>query len=537
MNATDVEGRPTPRPKRSFTVLRHRDFRLLLAGDTISMLGSQVQLTALAWHLFQLIRDPLQLGLLGLVRFFPVLLFGFLGGLIADSRDRRTTLLATQLALCLASSLLAGVTYFGMTTVGHIYALAIVSASLSAISGPSRQSLIPSLIPREEISAAMTINILASQSASVAGPALGGLAIALFGLSTAYLLDTCTFLAVVAALLLMRCQIARTTAVHRGWSAAFDGFRFLRTSRVLLGVMAVDLIAAFFGATTVLMPIFADEIFSAGAQGLGLLLSAPAAGAVVTSALLRFLPPFRRLGAGILISVGVYGACVTGFALADDLRLALILLAIGGGADAVSMALRHALRNLLTPEALRGRVAASHSMFAMGGPRLGEFHSGIAASWIGVGPAVAIGGVATMLTALLAAKMVPAIARYDATTEIPVKRDDRRNPQSRWRVDRDDPAPRPMPRLTRSSRLGMLHLVNDWLYTHRPSSVRRITRGFDGSRGSHDANFNHYAAAPQGGAGCVWAAYVLPSDFTYGPLQLPVRVLYAGNRHALPTAR
>lgn len=197
-----------------------------------------------------------------------------------------------------------------------------------------------------------------------------------------------------------------------GFAAALEGLRFLRGSPALLGVMVLDFLATFFGAGTVLIPIFAAEILGMGAGGLGLLLAAPATGAVAVGVAMGVVRTPARPGVGVLLAVAAYGACLLGFGLSREPWLALAFLAGSGGADAVSMALRHTVRNLLTPDALRGRIAAAHSTFAMGGPQLGEFEAGALAAAVGAGPAVAPGGVGTLLTAAVVARRVPAIAAY-----------------------------------------------------------------------------------------------------------------------------
>jgi hypothetical protein len=182
--------------------------------------------------------------------------------------------------------------------------------------------------------------------------------------------------------------------------------------------MVVDFLATFFGASMVLMPIFADEILDVGAQGLGLLYAAPAAGAVVGGVVMSIARMPRRPGSGILVAVAIYGACIAGFGLSKTLWISLALLAASGAADAVSMAFRHTIRTLVTPDELRGRIAAAHSTFAMGGPQLGEFEAGVVAAAVGAGPSVVLGGLGTMVSVAAVALLVPAIGRYDINSQV-----------------------------------------------------------------------------------------------------------------------
>lgn len=397
---------------RSFRVLRHRDYRLLMFGETISTAGSQIQRAAVAWQVFRITEDPLQLGLLGLCRFVPIILFGIAGGVMADRGNRRTTLLVTQAVLLFNSAMLALLTWSGSISMAVIYGFVIVSAIVESVSNPTRQALIPLLVPRDELPAASTVNLVGMHVASVGGPAIGGLIIAWLGVSAAYVVDACTFLAVIVAVLMMRARPALPPIVMSGFAAALEGFAFLRGSPVLLGVMLTDFLATFFGVSTALMPIFAEEVLNAGPRGLGLLLSAPAAGAVISAVALSLIRIPNRVGFLVLAAVAVYGACIVGFGLSRNLWLSLLFLAGSGAADSVSMTLRHVMRTMLTPDELRGRIAAVQRTLGAGGPQLGEFKTGALASVMGSGPAVALGGAATLLTALFVMRIVPEIGRY-----------------------------------------------------------------------------------------------------------------------------
>lgn len=399
-------------PKRAYHSLRHRDFRLLWFADAVSMLGTQMQRVAIGWQVYELTGDPLQLGLLGLVRFLPVLLFGIVGGVIADQRDRRVILLASISVLAASSIALAVMAWTDSASMPLIYGISFFSAAVSAVAGPSRQALFPALVPRAELAGAATLNILAMQTAGVTGPALGGVIIGLGGLGLTYALDAVSFGAVLIAVLLMRARPDVPPLQVTGFAAAKEGLKFLWGMPILLAVMSLDFFATFFGASTTLLPIFAEEVFGMGARGYGLLVSAPAAGAVLGSLVMSVLPIPRRVGLGIVVAVAAYGACLLGFGLSQTVWLSLLLLAGSGAADTVSMAFRHTIRNLVTPDQLRGRIAAAHSTFAMGGPQLGEFEAGLVAAAFGTPFSVASGGAATIIACLVVVRMVPSIARY-----------------------------------------------------------------------------------------------------------------------------
>lgn len=396
----------------AYTVLRHRDFRMLWQAEFASNFGTQMQRVAIAWQIYQITGDALQLGLLGLVRFAAILVVGLIGGVLADQRDRRRLLVSSQLGLAATSIVLAVLSATDTANVASIYAITLLAAALSAIGNPARQAFIPSLVPRHELTGAMSLSVLAMQIATVSGPVVAGWLIGHFTVTPIYVLDALSFVGVAAAGLAIRARPV-ATAVSRGtFEAAIEGLRFLRGSPVLLGVMAADFAATFFGAASVLMPIFAEEVLDVGPKGLGFLYAAPAIGAVIGSFAMTLGPMPRRPGAGILLAIVLYGGTVVGFGLSETVWLSLVLLGLGGAADAASMALRSAIRNLVTPDELRGRVAATHSMFAMGGPQLGEFEAGVAARLLGPGPAVALGGVGTIAAAAIIAAIAPAIRRF-----------------------------------------------------------------------------------------------------------------------------
>lgn len=392
--------------------LRHREFRMLWIADTIAILGTQIQMVAIAWQVFQLTGDPLQLGLLGLFRFVPVIFFGLYGGVIADRRDRRAILIVTHILLAATTMVLVFATAMDAVSITLIYAVTFVASAVNAFAGPARQAIIPALVPREEVVGASTVLLLAMQTAQIGGPALGGIAISLFGLTAAYAVGAGMFVMVVLASFLISVREEIVTGATNGFTAVVDGLRFLRMTPILLAVMSLDFIATFFATSTTLMPIFAERILEMGPDGLGLLLSAPAVGAVIGGVIMSVAPIPQRPGLGIILAILVYGGCIAGFGMSSAIWLSMLLLAGSGAADAISTAMRHSIRNLVTPAEFRGRISAVHTTFSRGGPQLGEVRSGVMASMIGVQGAVALGGVATVIGCLAMARLVPELLRY-----------------------------------------------------------------------------------------------------------------------------
>lgn len=397
--------------------LRHRDFRMLWIADSIAILGTQIQNVAITWQVFELTGDPLKLGLLGLFRFVPVLFFGLYGGLIADRRDRRNILVVTHILLMITTAVLLGATALDSVSMALIYGVTFVASAVNAFAGPARQALIPALVPRQELAGAATVLNLAMQTAQIGGPALGGIIIGAAGLSAAYAVGTVSFVAVILAALLISAREKIVVTSESGIAAVIDGLRFLWTTPILLSVMTLDFVATFFSASTTLMPFFAEDILKMGPDGLGLLLSAPAVGAVAGSLVMSVAPIPQRPGLGIIAAILAYGLCIIGFGVSTTIWLSLVLLAGSGAADAVSMAMRHAIRNLVTPAEYRGRIAAAHSTFSRGGPQLGEVRSGAMASIWGPQAAVAIGGVATVIGCVIMARLVPTLLSYRSDPE------------------------------------------------------------------------------------------------------------------------
>ncbi len=397
-----------------FVALKHRDFVLLLGGRWISTVGSQMMTVGVAYHVYHLNESTWELGLLGLFRLVPVLALSLVGGGLADSVDRRRVMLAAQPVLLLCSVALAFSTLAGFASLPVIYTAVAVAAAAGAIYGPAQQAIVPALVPREHLPNALSWSITTMEVATIVGPALGGIAIAVIGLAGVYAVDAVSFLAVIVALLLMRVRLgAATVGSGRGWRAATEGLRFIRGNRIVFAVMSLDFLAMFWGSATVLLPALADKVLHVGTTELGFLFAAPAAGAVVGAvAMTAFGNRIRKPGWPLLLSVAAYGATTVGVGLSTAVPLALLFLAGTGAADTVSMTLRHQILQLLTPNEVRGRVTAANQVFVQGGPQLGSLEAGAVAAVFGVAFSIASGGGACVVGVLLVALLVPSIRRY-----------------------------------------------------------------------------------------------------------------------------
>lgn len=397
-----------------FVALTHRDFVLLLGGRWVSTIGSQMMTVGVAYQVYHLHESTWELGLLGLFRLVPVLALSLVGGVLADAVDRRRLMLAAQPVLLLCSATLALCTLAGFAALPVIYGVVAVAAAASAINMPAQQAIVPALVPREHLPNALSWSITTMEVATIVGPALGGIAIAAIGLAGVYTTDAASFLAVIVALLLMRARLgAAATGGGRGWRAATEGLRFIRGNRIVFAVMSLDFLVMFWGSATVLLPALADKVLHIGTTELGLLFAAPAVGAVTGAvAMTAFGNRIRKPGWPLLLAVAAYGAMTVGVGLSTSVPFALLFLAGTGAADTVNMTLRHQIVQLLTPNAVRGRVTAANQVFVQGGPQLGSLEAGAVAAVFGVAFSIASGGVACVVSVLLVALLVPSIRQY-----------------------------------------------------------------------------------------------------------------------------
>jgi hypothetical protein len=307
---------------------------------------------------------------------------------------------------------LAACTALGAVNIWLLYGFAAATAATSAFDGPARQALIPSLVPRNELGAAISLNMLAMSSARMVGPAIGGISVGLIGVAATYVIDAMSFVAVILALLLMRTKMVTPVLAVRGVEAIREGLRFIVATPVIWGIMLLDFLATLVGSSVGLAPVFAKDVLDAGPQGLGLLLSAPAAGSVIGAVIVSLMPQVERPGRMMVAAVIAYGVCLGLFGMSGSLLPAMLALVGAGAADSVSVAMRHMVRLIATPDELRGRVSAAHSALAMGGPRLGEFQSGMTAALVGPRMAMIAGGAGVMVIAVALGKLVPAMTNY-----------------------------------------------------------------------------------------------------------------------------
>ena len=385
-----------------------------------------MQSAALLWHVSLLVppdRKGLALGFVGLVRVVPVVAFSMISGVVADAWNRRKLMLFTQIAAMAVALALAALAFRGITHVWPIYALAAIGSAVGAFDLPARQALVPTLVPREHLPNAISLNTIMFQAASVLGPSLGGIMIAAAGVGWAYVANAVSFAFVIVALLMMRGVPARaprtaqelSASGHDGvsWHAALEGLRFVFHSPLIRSTMLLDFFATFFSSAMALLPIFAQDILRVGANGYGWLYAAPAVGALITSAaLVPLTERIDRRGSTLLWAVALFGIATIGFGLSRSFWLTFFCLAMTGATDTVSMVIRNIVRQLETPDRLRGRMTGVNMVFFMGGPQLGELEAGAVANWLGATVSVVSGGIGCLIATLWVAASTPGLRHY-----------------------------------------------------------------------------------------------------------------------------
>lgn len=389
---------PSPGKQRIPSPLRHRDFRLFWTGLLLSSAGSQFTQVAMAWQIYELTNSPLQIGMLGLVRAVPQMFILLFGGLLADAVNRRKLMLVTQASLFFVSGALALLSWAGQVTPLTLYAVTVLLALFSSLESPSRQSIVPNLVPVEELSRAVAIFSTQRQIATIAGPSLAGIVLAFAGPAVCYAVDAVSWLSMLVFLSMIRTQLP----ARGGWrTISLDslraGFRFVWGHAVIFPFLMMDFGANIFGTARSLYPIYARDILVVGPQGLGLLYAASAAGALLGAAGFSLWGPVRRAGHWILFGVTLCGVCLLLFGNSSVFWLSILALVGLGVGDAVSAILRATINQLVTPDELRGRMASINSIFTNSGPQLGQFQAGALAALIGAEFAVTAGGIISLL--------------------------------------------------------------------------------------------------------------------------------------------
>ena len=394
--------------------LRSRHFRNLWIGQSISFFGSNITYVAIPYQTYQLTGSTLLVGLIALAELVPLLTLAVVGGTIADAVDRRRLLLITELGLVVCSALLVVNATLDEPRVWALFVLAAAITSFWALGSPALRSLTPRLVPEDQLASASLLNSAYHSLGAVAGPATGGLLIAGVGLTGTYLIDVATFAASLVAIWRLPSFPPHEQAERAGLRSMVEGFRFVRSKPVILGIFLLDSNAMVFGMPSALFPALAEHRFGGGASTVGFLYAAPYAGALAATLLSGWVSHVRRQGVAVAVAAALWGVAILLFGFATSLPLALVLLAFAGAADNVSAAFRSAIVLAATPDEMRGRVSGIELAQVASAPTLGNVEAGVVASLTSLRFSIVSGGVLCVAGTIVIAAAFPALLRYDA---------------------------------------------------------------------------------------------------------------------------
>jgi MFS family permease len=391
-----------------------REFRLYFAGSTVTLFGSMITFVALPWQVARLTGSPLVVGLLGTAELVPLLVTAFVGGALADYFDRRLLVRVTEAGFAVATGLLVLNATLPHPRVWVLFALSVVLATLDGMQRPALDSMLPRLVPAEQIPAATALSSLRFNIGGLAGPALAGVLLASVALPWVYAIDLATFVFSLTTLALMRTVPPPPDAERPSLRTIAEGFRYATSRAELMGTYLVDINAMLFGMPMALFPFLAEHL--GGPKVLGLLYAAPAAGSLLVTLTSGWTGRVRRHGLMVVIAAAVWGAAIAAFGFCTEIWLAVLFLAIAGGADMLSGLFRSYIWQQTIPDHLRGRLAGIEMLSYASGPMLGNAESGLAASAFSVRTSVVSGGVLCVLGTGLLALALPSFLRYDSRT-------------------------------------------------------------------------------------------------------------------------
>lgn len=403
----------------AYAALQSRDFRFFLTARTCITVAIQIQMVVVGWQVYQITKDPLSLGLIGLAEAIPAISVALYAGHMADITERKKIILLCASLLVMCSVALV---YFSLETstfiprfgVLPIYSVIFVTGFARGFLQPANFSFMPQLIPREHYTNAITWYSTLWEGSSVVGPAMGGFFIKLYGIQTTYIVDACLMACGLLAYALVRRKPLPPITGEQGMIEKIKaGLKFVFHNQIVLSAISLDLFAVLFGGAVALLPVFASDILKAGSEGFGLLRAAPAIGAVAMAVYLTYNPIKKHLGKILLWCVAGFGLCMIGFGLSTLFWLSFAFLVGSGLCDSVSVIVRGMLIHTLTPENMKGRVAAVNSIFVGSSNEIGAFESGVVAKLMGVVNSVVFGGIMTLLVVGVTAKKADQLVRLD----------------------------------------------------------------------------------------------------------------------------
>src|SRR6266849_6900560 len=395
----------------------HPDFTIYQAARFFIVAALEMQSVAVGWQVYEITKRPLDLGLIGLAQFLPGMLLFLVSGHVADRFDRRKLVTLCYCGFALSSGLLWTITWQAGRSVHLIYAVVVLVGVVRAFNAPVSRALLPQLVSEEHFPNAVAWNASIFQGATILGPSIGGFLYAFSrGPSMVYATAMVTAIAAVFSTLRIKLQTQARPREPVTWTTVLAGFHYIWTHKLVLGAISLDMFAVLLGGAVALLPVYASEILKTGPWGLGLLRSAPGAGAIVMAIVMAHRPLRRRAGIAMLWSVASFGALTIVFGVSRSLAVSLVALLLLGATDMVSVIIRAILVQLATPDEMRGRVNAVDMIFIGVSNELGEFESGLTAHWFGTVPAVVLGGVGTLIVIAIWAWAFPELRNADQIT-------------------------------------------------------------------------------------------------------------------------
>ena len=393
--------------------LRERGFLLYLIGSLLSNTGNQMRVVAVGWEVYHRTHRPLDLGLIGLVLAVPVLVLALPAGMAADRYSRRGVIMLAQAGLAVSGLGLAWASYT-RAPLPFVYLFLLGTGIFRALGWPASQAIVTGLVPAKVFANAAMWRSVAFQLAATLGPLAGGVLIAWWHPWGVYLLDSLSSLVLIGCLALVRPRSQARAIEPRSWRSVVQGVRFVRRQPIILSTITLDMVAVLFGGATALLPVYASDILHVGATGFGWMRAMPSLGAIAMGTVLALSRPFRWSGRALLLAVSAFGVATIVFGLSRSFPLSLVALFALGAADNISVVIRSTVVQLLTPDSMRGRVAAVNVIFIGTSNEIGEFESGVAAQWLGPIVAVAGGGVLTLFTVAAVVATWPELLRLGA---------------------------------------------------------------------------------------------------------------------------
>ena len=406
-------------PGSGIAVFRFQNFRLFQVARFCVVLATEMQSVAVGWQIYETTRRPLDLGLVGLAQFLPAILLFLLSGHVVDRFNRRNILVLCYCGFAACSTLLLVVAFRAPRSIGLIYAVLVLLGIVRSLNGPASRAILPQLVPEDHFPSAVAWASSVFQTATILGPAVGGIAYAAFhGPTAVYATAAVASTVAVLATLRIKSSVKPRPREPVNFDTVLAGFKYIWREKIILGSISLDLFAVLLGGAVALLPVFAQEILKTGPWGLGLLRSAPAVGAASMALFLAYRPLRRKAGRSMLWCVAGFGVCTVLFGISHNLALSLAALVLVGATDMVSVIVRGTLIQVATPDEMRGRVNAVDMIFIGASNEFGQFESGLTAHWFGTVPAVVLGGIGTLVVTALWAWAFPEMRNADRLTDL-----------------------------------------------------------------------------------------------------------------------